>query len=254
MCAVLAVLLLACDGGSKDDAAPKVTPTPRLAGQTASTSAAAPTPAVTRVSDEPVAFQTDDGVTVRGHLYSTPGPIRRVVILAHMSTNDQRAWQPYARDLAAGGIAAMTLDFRGFGETGGQKDVSLIDRDLSSALLFLKSRDYPLTYLVGAEMGGTAALKVAAAQDVAGVIAVSAPVSFQGLSAQPDVARITERKLFLASSADPEGAAQALLQLLQLAVEPKESFVFEGRARGTELLEGSSGAVFKQKVLEFLQR
>ena len=258
--AALALSLAACDGGNNDtQGSPKVTAT-APSGQASGTltPSEGATPSATtpggRVSDEAVAFQTDDGVTVRGHVYSSPGPQRRAVILAHMFPNDQRAWQAFARELAGIGIAALTFDFRGYGETGGSKDVTKIDHDLSAALLFMKARDYPLIYLVGASMGGTAALKVAASQDVAGVVTVSAPVTFMGLSAQADVPRITERKLFLASRNEAEGGAQAAQQLMQLAPEPKDSFVFEGSAHGTALLEGPNAAAFKDKLIEFMQR
>lgn len=207
-----------------------------------------------RVSDEAIAFQTEDGVTIKGHLYSTPGPKRQAVILAHMYPNDQRAWRDFARELAAQGISALTFDFRGFGETGGSKDVSKIDRDLAAALLLVKSRDYPLVYLVGASMGGTAVLKVAAGQETSGLVTISAPLSFMGLDARADVPRITENKLFLASRSEPERGAQAVEQLIQLAQEPKESFIFEGSAHGTELLQGSNAAAFKERLTAFVRR
>ena len=185
------VLLAACGAGSKSDSTPKVTATP-AASNLASPSAASekPAPADTpnpRVSDEPVAFQTDDGATIHGHLYTTPGPRQRAVIFAHMYPNDQRAWQPFAREMAATGVAALTFDFRGYGESAGNKEPSKADHDLTYALLFMKSRDYPLVYLVGASMGGTAVLKVAAAQETAGIITISAPLSFMGLDATGDL-------------------------------------------------------------------
>lgn len=254
------MLLAACGdddgGGAGAGDAPKVTPTPREVTVISTIPALSPTPATGggRASDERVAFQTEDGVVIRGHVYTAPGPQRRAVIFAHMFTDDQRSWQPFARELAASGVATLTFDFRGYGETGGSRDVSRIDRDLAAAVLFLKSRDYPLIYLVGASMGGTAALKVAASQEVAGVVAVSAPVSFMGLSAQSDVTRVTERKAFLASRNDPEGAAQALQQFMQLAPEPKESFLFEGSAHGTALLQGATAGPFKAWISEFVQR
>ena len=255
--AALALSLAACDGGNNDtQGSPKVTAT-APSGQASGTltPSEGATPSATtpggRVSDEAVAFQTDDGVTVRGHVYSSPGPQRRAVILAHMFPNDQRAWQAFAPELAAIGIAALTFDFRGYGETGGSKDAAKIDLDLDAAVRFLKSRDYPLVYLVGASMGGTAALKVAARQDLAGVVSVSAPTNFMGLDARQDVASVSERKLFIASRGDGDAPA-AVTFFMQSAPDPKQSQLFDGSAHGSELLQGASAGAFERLVIDFV--
>src|SRR5207302_625116 len=44
------------------------------------------------VANEAVAFQTDDGVTVRRHFYAGPGPKRKIVVLAHQNGSDQKSW------------------------------------------------------------------------------------------------------------------------------------------------------------------
>ncbi len=38
---------------------------------------------------EPVSFGTEDGATLKGHFYSSPGAKRRVVVFAHEATKDQ---------------------------------------------------------------------------------------------------------------------------------------------------------------------
>ncbi len=211
-----------------------------------------PTSTTGAISDEPIAFQTGDGVTLHGHLYSSPGPKKQAVIFTHMFPNDQRAWQGFAKELAGQGVAAMTFDFRGYGESGGSKDPSKIDRDLTSALLLLKSRDYPLIYLVGASMGGTAVLKVAAAQDIAGIVTVSAPIEFMGLDARQDVAKIKVPKRFLGSKNEAEGGGQSALEIYGLAGDPKSVFLFDGAAHGTDLLQGANATAFKQQIASFV--
>ena len=255
----VAAAVAACNGGSsKDSTSSKATASPAVTASSGVSpvpgkTAEATSPPSGRVSDEPVAFQTDDGVTLRGHLYTVPGPRRKAVIFAHMYPNDQRAWTAFAMEMAQSGVAALTFDFRGYGESGGSKDVAKIDHDLTYALLFMKSRDYPEIYLVGASMGGTAALKVAAAQEVSGLVTVSAPLSFMGLDATADVARISAPKLFLASKSEAEGGGQAAQQLAQAATGPKDLYLFDGSAHGTDLLKGPNADLFKQKVAEFVQ-
>ena len=256
--AALVLLLGACGGnGGGGSSTPAATRSPapatgtRAAG-TPSATATAPSGGA-KVNDEPVAFATTDGVTIRGHLYSTPGPQRKAVIFAHMFPSDQRSWTAFAQEVAATGIAALTLDFRGYGETGGSKDVPKIDRDLSAAVRFLKARDYPQVYLVGASMGGTAALKVAVAESVAGVVTVSAPVEFQGLDARNDVPTLRMRLLFIASRDDGSAPASAGF-FMQNAPGQRDAQILEGSAHGTDLLKGSQASAFKQLVLDFLNR
>ena len=245
--AVVALLLAACGAAEAPEAPPAASPdlgptTPVVSG----------TPGPTSVGAA-VNFVTEDSVVIKGHLY---GAGRVAVVFAHMFPNDQRAWAPFAAEVAGQGYAALTFDFRGYGETGGQQDVSRIDRDLVAAVRFLRERDYDQVVLVGASMGGTAALKVAAREDLAdvivGVVAISAPESFRGLVARDDVSRISVPVLFVASEGD-DAAAQSLASLFERAGGPKDRRLFSGSAHGTELLESEHTAEFKVLVLDFVR-
>ena len=249
--AVAALSVLACGGSDDSETA---TPTSAV-GATATTAPAqqSPTAAAGAVADEPVGFSTSDGVTIRGHLYSTAGPKRRVVILAHDFPRDQIAWTAFARELAAQGIAALTFDFRGFGETGGAKDVPLIHLDLEAAANFIEARDYAQVYLVGASMGGTAAIKVAARLDFAGVVTVSAPTSFRGLDARSDIVNVEEPTLFLASRDDGDAPAAAQF-FAGNAPGVQGSALFEGAAHGTAILQSAAAPALKQLIIEFLSQ
>ena len=50
---------------------------------------------------------------LKGWLYGDENDT--LVILSHMRPNDQRAWEPFAMELADNGYAALTFDFRGHG-------------------------------------------------------------------------------------------------------------------------------------------
>jgi pimeloyl-ACP methyl ester carboxylesterase len=238
--ALLALLLVACGEEEEAPAAPTVPPE-----ATAPPAATATAPVA---EGEAVSFETEDGVAIRGYLF---GSGDTAIILSHMRPNDQRAWFDFARELADQGYTALTYDFRGYGETGGDKELGLIDRDLSAALTFMEKRGYSRIYLVGASMGGTASLIVAAREDVAGVVAVSAPARFEGLEADAAVAEIEEPKLFIASLNDRD-AFTSLQAFNRAAGEPKDDLTFEGSAHGTELLEGEHAARFKARIIQFL--
>jgi len=61
-----------------------------------------------------------DGVGLKGTYFaaSRPGPI---VLLMHMCNTTRVSWEPVARQLADAGISALTMDNRGFGESGGPR-------------------------------------------------------------------------------------------------------------------------------------
>lgn len=254
---LLPALLLACGG---DDAKAVPTSTPTLADSAsikstpvpATTSAPGPT-STPRVSSagEPFVFQsTADGQTMKGHLYANAGPKRKVVILAHGASEDQSVWQPFAQELAAKGIAAVTFDFRGYGETGGAKEPSKLATDLEVAVRFLKSQDWTLVYIVGSDIGGTAALKVAVNQDLAGVATVSSvPNAGNGLDATSDIAKVVEPKLFMAGGTDM-AANSAVITMSSSATDPKTTQSIAGTsAHGVALLQNETA---KQALLSFI--
>lgn len=255
---LLALLLsTACGGGSS--AVPTFTPT--LAdsasikstppgGGSASTPGPTSTPPPTSDSGETFSFQsTADGQTLRGHLYANQGPKRKVVILAHGAAEDQRSWQPFAKELQARGIAAVTFDARGYGETGGTRDETKWPGDLEVAVRYLKSLDWPLVYIVGADAGGAAALKAAAGTDLAGVAVISTVPATDGLDPTTEIPRVVEPKLLLAGGLDT-AAATAVISMGNTASDPKTTAVIQGTAaRGAALLQNDAA---KQALLTFI--
>jgi pimeloyl-ACP methyl ester carboxylesterase len=249
----LALLLAACGGNEEAPVSPTGSPvvSPTLA---APTTPAAGQATAAPVTSTPVSFVTDDDLTIKGRLF---GSGETAVVFAHMYPNDQQAWWPFAGEAAGRGYAALTFDFRGYGETGGSKDIAHIDRDLAAAVRYLREEGYKRVILVGASMGGTAALKVAARDEfkglVAGVVAVSAPQAFQGLVARDDVADIKVPMLFVASQGDGV-AFESLEAFYERATGPKQQQVYSGNAHGTGLLEGEHAAEFKALLFDFFQK
>jgi alpha-beta hydrolase superfamily lysophospholipase len=253
---------LACGGGADDSARPSDSDDIKLSPAAGNGAAAEPTRGPEQsagsfgnVADEPVRFETADGVVIQGHLYSAEGPKRKVVVLAHELPTDQTAWRDFAREMASRGIHALTFDFRGYGETGGQRDVSKIDRDLEYAVRFIRSRDYAQVYVIGASMGGTAALKVASRLEVAGVVTLSAPPEIMGLDARQDVAKVTEPALFIAGQRDAGGAYVQAAQAFSSAAGSarKATEFYDSGDHGTALLKGSVADEVKAALIAFLE-
>ncbi len=186
-------------------------------------------------ADERVDVTATDGVQLIGHLAGNEGP---GIVFAHMYPSDQRSWTAFAHEMAQAGFRTLTFDFRGYGESSGTKDVAAIDRDMEGAYRYMIGRKIRPVYLVGASMGGTAALIVAARVPVAGVATLSAPLAFHGLDAAPVLSKLTMPKLFIASAGDLP-AAEAVKELAAKSPDPKQLTVVPGAAHGTDLLSGA---------------
>ena len=67
-----------------------------------------------------VSLPAADGTTLKATYYpaARPGP---AVLLLHMCNTTRRSWDPLAPQLAAAGIHALSVDYRGFGESGGDR-------------------------------------------------------------------------------------------------------------------------------------
>src|ERR1700722_2349872 len=76
-----------------------------------------------------VDIKAPDGVNLKGTYFSAgrPGP---AMLLLHQCNMDRHAWDGLAEDLAGNGFNVLTIDYRGFGESGGGKST---DPDARSA-------------------------------------------------------------------------------------------------------------------------
>jgi len=197
-----------------------------------------------------VSFTTEDGVTLGGHVF---GSGQEGVVLAHMYPADQTSWYATAERLAQEGYLVLTFDFRGYGESGGEKQIDLIDRDVSAAITAIRGEGAAEVVLAGASMGGTASLiagdraQALSSIRLAGIATLSAPVEFRGLSAADAVPRIMVPLLFIAAEGD-EGAAGAR-ELERLSSGKGDLEIVPGSDHGTDLLVGDQA----EKVYGLLQ-
>ncbi len=194
-----------------------------------------------------------DNVILNGRLFGGQNDV--AVILSHMRPNDQTAWFDFAEELADNGYAAMTFNFRGYGTSEGDQDFGRLDDDLAAVVRYLRDRGKQTIFLVGASMGGTTSLVVAASEAVAGVVAISAPAQFEDQDALKAVPNVTVPKLFIASEAD-EQAKLSLEQLVEATGQPKEQEIYPGNAHGTNLLQPDQSdyaTAARERILRFLR-
>jgi predicted alpha/beta hydrolase len=118
---------------------------------------------VARVVD----LKASDGTLLKASYFAAakPGP---GVLLLHQSNRTRKSWDDLAGQLAAAGIHALTLDMRGFGESGGtprRYDRSTAATDSDTALQYLNSQPGVKRDVIG--VGGAGWLGVLGSVDVA---------------------------------------------------------------------------------------
>jgi esterase/lipase len=177
------------------------------------------------------------------------------VVLAHMLGSSQNAWSPFVEDLVKDGFHVLTFDFRGHGLSGGDRSSTGADLDLAGAVAKLRSLGATRVLTVGASMGGTAALAVAASSDLAGVVTMSSPMEIGGLDASAGVRAYRGPLLVVVAENDDRGytdAARAIIAASESA--PKRRQVIDGSSsHGTDLLTDERAAArVKELILDFL--
>ena len=203
---------------------------------------------VVPLGPDDVEFSATDGTMLRGRHYGS-GDV--TVVLAHMISSDQESWAEFAGTLNAEGYAAFSFNFRGFRPSQGDKDIDQIDKDLEGALEYLEGQGVAQFVIIGASMGGTVALKVAAHRNILGVVALSPPSEIQGLSTAEDIALVTAAKLFFASE-DDRSAQQSAGELYAASKAPRLFESFIGGEHGTDLLYGDHAQGVQDRIFEFL--
>ncbi len=102
-----------------------------------------------------VDFKAPDGVVLKGTYFAAanPGP---GVLLFHQSNRTRTSWDDVARHLAAAGINTLTIDERGYGESGGKKEARELyhDGDLDAAFEYLVSQPGVQRDVIGAGGAG----------------------------------------------------------------------------------------------------
>jgi pimeloyl-ACP methyl ester carboxylesterase len=208
-----------------------------------------------------VHFAALDGVALEGRLY---GSGAFGVVLAHEYRSDASQWDRFARRLAARGYRVLAVNVRGtcpgegFGCSRGAFVPAEIWRDVGGASRYLRSHGVRSVALVGASMGGEAAL-LAAAQSgagVVGVVSLSGSEAFAGpLNPREErglVRRVKVPKLFVAGATDG-AAARAARNYQAMALPPKRLVLVPSSAHGVRLLDDPAvGARVTRSVIAFV--
>ncbi len=206
---------------------------------------------------ETVSITTEDGIDIAATLF---GEGDRAVILLHMGKGtvariSQKSWHPFARYVAEHGYAALTIDFRGRGQSGGEMVTNLLILDAQAAVAFLQERGFSEIVCVGAGMGGTTCMRLALDGELAGIVILSSSMEAgesNKVTAQ-DLASLTIPKLYIYGEKDGLGFPAAMQGIYAASAGPKELLVCDNAAHGTELLYSSCGEDVHQHILAILE-
>ena len=203
-----------------------------------------------------VRFRARDGVRLLG---VTLGKGRVGVALGHESDGTLCNWMSFARTLARAGFRVVAFDFRNSrgssGHVYGARSQNL-DLDFVAATGVLRARGSSRVLLVGASLGGTAALVAGSevAPSVTGVAALSAPAQWSArLDGDAAVKKLAAPVLFMAAQGDTDFANDAQTLYGEAASADKRLELVAGADHGTFILSGSSGKGPRTILLDFLR-
>ncbi len=155
-------------------------------------------------------FITEDGEEISGLVYGQ-GDIG--IVLAHMRGRGQSSWSNFGKIASESGYVALTFDFRGYGDSTGTKDRRM-DRDLEAAVRYMFFvENVRKVVIIGASMGGTAAITIADEYNVAAVAALSPSTSYGRIDALEAASTMKTPLLLVVAENDPpfNGYASSLL-------------------------------------------
>jgi esterase/lipase len=214
----------------------------------------APTPEEPFPGDGPwsVTFAAADGITLHGTLF---GKGAAGVVLAPMYIGGEDAWFPFAQMLSENGYRVLTFNYRGYGESEGSRDVTQAAVDVTATVDFLGANDVSPVVIIGAGIGGSAGVK-AASQDstLAGIAAISAPRSFQGLEvADEELSALTIPSLWIGSRNDMTQNTEEMYDLA--GGSDKDLWMYEGSSlQGAFIFDGADANDLRTRLLDFVAR
>jgi tetratricopeptide (TPR) repeat protein len=165
-----------------------------------------------------VDLKTSDGAILKGTYFAAakPGP---GVLLLHQSNRDRKSWDGVAVQLANAGINTLTLDMRGFGESGGTRGESKrLPEDVDKALEFLMSQPGVERQVIGVGGAGWFGVlySVEAARrhpkEIKSLVSMSGETLRDGLQFLHQASQLPE--LFVFSDADEYPPTQDAMKLL----------------------------------------
>ncbi|WP_310599931.1 hypothetical protein [Desulfobulbus sp.] len=171
------------------------------------------------------------------------------MIFSNMDTNNQDEWVPIIEALRSRGYMLLTYAYPCQAD-----DQSGILRD---AVAFVRSAGAEKIVLIGASRGGVASVKVATEAQpgdwLAGLAAISAPISYEGVTFYHDDELRRIRVPMLLVNSEHDMCAEGTCRMHEIVVASKELVLYPGAGHGTEIFNDSREALV-ERLTTFVAR
>jgi len=184
-----------------------------------------------------VSVQATDGRTLYGTYYAGQG---RAVLLLHELYTNRTSWEPLIQPLLDSGMAVLTVDLRGYGQTKGKINWSVAQDDTTIWAAWLAAQSgVSSIVMVGSSMGANLALNgCAAVEGCAGAVAISPGLNYFGVRTRDALADGFPALLVYADrDAYPR---KDVPDMLEIGAGHAEALTFEGREHGMDLFAAHS--------------
>jgi dienelactone hydrolase len=177
------------------------------------------------------------------------------VVLAHQSDGSLCEWLPYGEQLAAQGFRVLAFDFVGSGSSSMPKQKTYVE-DVRTAVDYLRQQGVSKVVIIGASMGATMSIVAGAAiaPPVNGVIALSSPLTFDGVNAQRAAPSLKTPVLYVAGDSDGDYATYAKSICDATPTDLCHLLVVTAAQHGIRLIDSEVQASFKVRtaITQFL--
>jgi pimeloyl-ACP methyl ester carboxylesterase len=204
----------------------------------------------------PVALTTAAGIPIKGDYFRPAVADAPGVLLVHGAGRDRSVWQLLARQLMAQGFPTLTIDLRGYGESGGEAGDQNKIEDVAAGVDFLAAQAQvnPQNILIiGANDGSWWALDYASKHpDIKAVALITPGIRYDKEFLEQVMASYGSRRLFIAVSDNAgnhdENAVKTAKLLDKLATGPHELALLHDYGWGAGLLMQENGLAAKLLV------
>jgi pimeloyl-ACP methyl ester carboxylesterase len=184
----------------------------------------------------PLWLRTSDGV----HLYAVEaGTGPTTVVLAHQGRSDLCEELPYAKTLLANRLRVLAFDFRGNGQSQPSVHSLALRRDLAAAVARARQDGATRVFLIGASMGGAAAVQNGGGLRVTGIVSLSGTRLWPGFGInKPGPTAVRVPFLYLGSRSDwraPLAEARGVVRAV--SARDKRSVFYRGSLHGWQLVQ-----------------
>jgi dienelactone hydrolase len=180
------------------------------------------------------------------------------VVLAHQGRSDLCEELPYAKTLVSAGLRVLAFDFRGNGLSAEPaRDALAYRRDFASAIKRLHTDGAQRVFLIGASMGGAAAVQNAGGLPLAGIVSLSGTRLWSGFGInKPGPRALRAPLLYIGTTNDWRAPLKEARGILRAAgAHDIHSVFYPGSLHGWELVQDAPfAAKARALILAWIHR